>query len=104
MSRQVWVQDPQTGRLVPKDDWVSGGAQAHIVIPDIGDFQNPEGVWLNGRRALRNDLARKNCHVYERGERQYIDNMRAQDERDERKKLLRVVGDIAAERGLGVPD
>lgn len=103
-----WVQDPKTGKLHTFDEWARMNEPienaSFTVLPDIGDFENPQGKPLHGRKQLREDLKRQNCHIYERGERQYIDNMRAQHEKDAQRSLHRTVAEIAAERGLGVPD
>lgn len=99
-----WVQDPKTGKLVPESEYRRKGLPSFTVVGDIGDFENPQGVWLNGRKQLREDLARQNCHVYERGEREYIEKMREQHERREERALHRTVAEIASERGLGRPD
>lgn len=100
----LWIQDTKTGKLHRVEDWPSLPKATYTVIPDIGDFETPTGEVLNGRKALREDLAARNCHVLEGGERQEIERRNERDGRQEARALRARIAEIAAERGLGRPD
>ena len=56
----TWVQDPETGEMVPKQEWLerqailAGTVRAHAVLKDIEAFVSPiDKRVITGRKALR---------------------------------------------------
>jgi hypothetical protein len=49
-----WVQDPNTGKLIPKDEYVPKGASRHEIMVDIEPFVSPvDGSFISSRSQLR---------------------------------------------------
>ena len=55
MSRKTWVQDPDTGKLVPKHEYVRRGGNASAAVQgDIEPFVSPvTGKTITSRSVLR---------------------------------------------------
>ncbi|MDB4312064.1 hypothetical protein N9937_01410 [bacterium] len=54
MSRRSWVQCPDTGKLIPKEEWNAGHGRASYIMGDIDPFVSPiDGRLISGRVALR---------------------------------------------------
>ena len=54
MSRQSWVQDPDTGKLVPKDEWNRQVPESAAIMGDIEPFISPiDGSAITSRSKLR---------------------------------------------------
>lgn len=64
MSRKTWIQHPLTGKLVPKEDYVSGrsggnGGREHLIQNDIEPFVSPiDGSHITSRSHLRTHNAK----------------------------------------------
>jgi hypothetical protein len=58
MTRQTWVQDPSTGKLIPKEQYQRGGSDAPYIQGDIADFVSPiDGRVISDRGQLRRHMA-----------------------------------------------
>ena len=56
-----WIQDPKTGKLIPKEEYVREGPKSAYVQGDIEGFVSPvDGTVISDRRALREHNARNN--------------------------------------------
>ena len=55
MTRKTWVQDPHTGKLIPKDQYVRRSDNASATIQgDIEPFVSPiDGKTISSRSVLR---------------------------------------------------
>ena len=54
MARQTWVQDPETGKLIPKEEYRRGTDHSHYVQGDIDSFVSPiDGRVISDRSHLR---------------------------------------------------
>lgn len=63
--RQSYVQDPETHKLIPKEEWLELQARrlgdAPVVVDDIKPFVSPiDGSVIGSNRDLRNHNARHN--------------------------------------------
>jgi hypothetical protein len=59
MTRRSYVQDPATGKLVPKEEWYAGRDEpnAPMVMPDLKPYQSMvTGEQIGGRRQHREHL------------------------------------------------
>lgn len=55
----TWVQDPETGKLIPKAEYQRRERPAPLVIPDVQPFVSPvDGQPIYSRRQLRDHNAR----------------------------------------------
>lgn len=57
--RRSYVQDPQTGELVPAAEYRRAQHRGVMIAPDIPAFEVPgePGHWVDGRRARRELMA-----------------------------------------------
>lgn len=54
MTKKSWVQDPETGKLVPKEEWRGPRSEAPAIHGDIEGFVSPvDGSHITSRSALR---------------------------------------------------
>ena len=52
--RRSYVQDPETGKLVPREEWVDRRERTHFVHGDIDSFTSPiDGRVISDRGHLR---------------------------------------------------
>jgi hypothetical protein len=59
MARRTWVQDPDTGKLIPKEEYRRGADYAHYIQGDIDSFVSPiDGSVISDRSHLRAHNAR----------------------------------------------
>lgn len=59
MARKTWVQDPETGKLVPKEKYRRRGPDAPYIQGDIEGVVSPiDGTLLDDRAKLRRHNAR----------------------------------------------
>ena len=60
------MQDPKTGKLVPKGDYYARGIQTHAVHGDIESFvSHVDGTIIDSRRKLREHNARNGVETAE---------------------------------------
>lgn len=53
MSRRSWVQDPETGKLIPKEEWHGRRISGPYVVRDIDPFISPiDGSVITSRPQL----------------------------------------------------
>lgn len=58
MTRQTWVQDPVTGKLIPKEDYRRARSDAPYIQGDIDNFVSPiDGTVITDRGQLRRHMA-----------------------------------------------
>lgn len=62
-----YVQNPNPPyNLIPAQDYYSAPNDAPIVVPDVEGYQSPvTGLWVEGRKARREDLKRSGCRPWE---------------------------------------
>lgn len=64
MARQSWVQDPETGEFVPKEDYSlrqHARSTGFVVHGDIESYKSPiDGSIITSRTALREHMKRHN--------------------------------------------
>lgn len=54
MARQTWVQDPLSGKLIPKEEYRRGADYGHYIQGDIDSFVSPiDGSVISDRAQLR---------------------------------------------------
>ena len=54
MARKSWIQDPETGKLIPKDEYDRHRYRAHMVQGDIEPFVSPiDNSVISSRSHLR---------------------------------------------------
>ena len=59
--RRSWVQDPETGELVPKEEYYGSRQTFHGVLGEIEPFvSHVDGTLIDSRKALREHNARNN--------------------------------------------
>ena len=59
--RRSWVQDPVTGKLVPKEEYYASDRTAHYLLGDIEPFvSHVDGSVIRSRKDLREHNARNN--------------------------------------------
>lgn len=59
MARRTWVQDPDTGKLIPKEKYRRGKDYQHYVQGDVEAFVSPiDGSVIDDRGKLRRHNAR----------------------------------------------
>ena len=59
MARKTWVQDPETGKLIPKEEYRRGSDYQHYIQGDIDPFVSPvDGSVISDRSHLRRHNAR----------------------------------------------
>lgn len=55
--RKSWVQDPKTGKLVPKDEYVRDQDPTLYIIGDVDSFKSPiDGTVITDRAQLRRHM------------------------------------------------
>jgi hypothetical protein len=60
--RKRYIQVPGTGELVPAEEYVRPGEQAHMVMPDIQPYQSMiDGTMITSRSQHRAHLRQHNC-------------------------------------------
>lgn len=68
MSRQTWVQDPKTGKLIPKEEYQREGSNSPYIQGDIESFVSPiDGSVISDRGQLRRHMSEHgvtNSHDY----------------------------------------
>jgi hypothetical protein len=58
MARRTWVQDPKTGKLVPKEEYVRESRTSAYIQGDIDAFISPiDGSTIDDRGKLRRHMA-----------------------------------------------
>ena len=58
MSRKTWVQDPKTGKLIPKEEYQREGTNSPYIQGDIASFVSPiDGSVITDRGQLRRHMA-----------------------------------------------
>lgn len=63
--RTRFIQDRQTGELIPASQYRSE-VRTHFVKGDVEGYQCPiTGTWVDGRKQHRNNLARHDCVEYD---------------------------------------
>lgn len=88
MPRQSFVQDPRTGKLVPKDEYYAARPRTHMIIPDTPDYESPiDGSVISGRKQRREDLKRNGCHEYDPGERKDFIQRKDAEYRDQARMI-----------------
>lgn len=64
--RTSYVQDRETGELIPAAEYHRAKVRVHHVMPDLPDYQSPiDGSHVHGRAGRREDLRRNQCRPYE---------------------------------------
>lgn len=64
--RQRFIQDPQTGELVPAAEYFAERSRTHFVLADLPDYESPiDGRVVHGRAGRREDLRRNGCRPWE---------------------------------------
>lgn len=59
--RRSWVQDPETGELIPKEEYYGPRRDVHAVLGEIEPFvSHVDGTIIDSRQALREHNARNN--------------------------------------------
>jgi len=59
MTRKSWVQDPETGKLIPKEEYQRYGPTSAAIQGDIEPFVSPvDGQHITSRSQLRAHNAR----------------------------------------------
>lgn len=59
MTRRSWVQDPETGKLIPKEEWHGTRAGGVSIQGDIEPFVSPvDGRTISSRSHLRDHNSR----------------------------------------------
>lgn len=54
MGKRTWVQDPETGKLVPKEEWHGQRDGGAAILGDIEPFVSPvDGRTISSRSHLR---------------------------------------------------
>lgn len=54
MTRRSWVQDPETGKLIPKEEWREPVSEGAAILGDIEPFISPvTGQAITSRSGLR---------------------------------------------------
>lgn len=49
-----WIQHPETGKLIPADEYVRPGPKTHMIMPDVEPFQSPvDKSWITTRQQLK---------------------------------------------------
>lgn len=62
MSRQRYIQDPETLKLVPADEYVRPSSNAPYIMGDIQPYQSMvTGEMIGGRRQHREHLRQHGC-------------------------------------------
>jgi hypothetical protein len=62
MSRQRYIQHPETLKLVPAEEYQRPTATFHYVMPDIAGYTSMvDGSWISSRSHHRNHLRQHNC-------------------------------------------
>ena len=57
--RRSWVQDPVTGKLIPKEEYYEAGRELHSVVGEIEPFvSHVDGTVIRSRKDLREHNAR----------------------------------------------
>ncbi len=88
MSRQSWVQDRRTGKLIPKDEYYAQPERTHMIAPDFYEYESPiDGAPVIGRKQRREDLKRHGCRPYEAGEKEDYIRRRNDAERAEGQRI-----------------
>lgn len=79
--RRRFVYDPVRKELV---DTAARKSQAlHFIQPDLPGYQSPvTGLWVEGRKARREDLKRTGCRPYEGREQESKEAAKVQAERE----------------------
>jgi hypothetical protein len=58
MARQTWVQDPETGKLIPKEEYRRESQTSAYIQGDISSFVSPiDGTPITDRGQLRRHMA-----------------------------------------------
>lgn len=56
-----WIQDPNTGKLIPKEEYYASRDRTYYIQGDIEQFVSPvDGSVISDRRALREHNRRNN--------------------------------------------
>ena len=62
MARHSWVQDPRTGKLIPKDEWINPPQAGFYVVGDINPYKSMiTGEMIQGRAHHRAHLRQHGC-------------------------------------------
>ena len=49
-----FIQHPETGKLIPAEEYVRPGPKTHMIMPDVEPFQSPvDKSWITTRSQLR---------------------------------------------------
>ena len=95
--RKSWVQDPKTGKLIPKEEYVPERAKTHMIMPDIEDFVSPVTKEVIGSRStLRKHMKEHNlAHMddfknhWEKRSQEMRNHTRSKEERASRIEALK---------------
>jgi hypothetical protein len=90
MARRRWVWDPKVNDLVEVSTEYQQAQAAPMVVPDLPGYQSPvTGLWVEGRKARREDLARTGCRAWE-GKAQEVKEATRQREYVEQKRDVKL--------------
>lgn len=79
MSRQRWIWDKSTGRLAEAKDYIAT-SNGPMISPDIAPYSCPiTGKVIDGRMEHRENLARHDCRILEKGEVEHDRKRRSED-------------------------
>lgn len=54
-----WIQHPETGELIPADQYVRPSSNAHFVMNDIAPYKSVlDGQWVSSRSQHREQMRR----------------------------------------------
>ena len=85
--RRRYVYDPATKEMVEVSP--SHSQALHFVQPDLPGYQSPvTGLWVEGRKARREDLRRTNSRPYEGFEQESKEAKKIQAERERKLDAL----------------
>jgi hypothetical protein len=64
--RQRFIQDRETGELIPASEYHATRVKTHFVMGDLPDYESPiDGKVVHGRKGRREDFRRTNTRPWE---------------------------------------
>lgn len=95
MTRQTWVQDPETLQLIPKDEYYARGPSGPFVMDDIKPYKSMiTGEMITSRSQHRTHLRQHNCIE--------VGNEKIGPRKEiplDRERLKRTIGEIMSAKG-----
>ena len=98
--RKRYIQDSETGKLVPAENYVPKQAASTGIMPDMKGYQSPiDKTWVEGRAAHRAHM-RKHGVIEVGNESLSRPATRQIDERQHREGLRRDIADVLSGHGI----